>query len=99
MTDAFQHAELLAEAVDAGLRDRAAMAGALAEYQRRRDAAVLPMYEFTCARAGLEPPSPQMLELLGALRDDPDRTARFLGVFAGTVPVQEFFGAPAPAAA
>jgi 2-polyprenyl-6-methoxyphenol hydroxylase-like FAD-dependent oxidoreductase len=99
MTDAFQHAERLTDAIDIGLRDPAAMTGALADYQRRRDASVMAMYEFTCAQTGFEPPSPQMQELIGALRDDPDGTDRFLSVFAGTVPVQEFFAAADPAAA
>jgi 2-polyprenyl-6-methoxyphenol hydroxylase-like FAD-dependent oxidoreductase len=98
MTDAFHHAELLADALDAGLRGERALDDALADYQRRRDAAVLPMYEFTCTRAGLEPAPPEMAALLGALRDDPAATARFFGVFAGIVPVQEFFGPPAQAA-
>jgi 2-polyprenyl-6-methoxyphenol hydroxylase-like FAD-dependent oxidoreductase len=98
MTDAFHHAELLADALDAGLRGECALDDPLADYQRRRDAAVLPMYEFTCARAGLEPAPLPMQALLGALRDDPTATERFFGVFAGTVPVQEFFGPPAQAA-
>jgi len=98
MTDAFHHAELLAEAVEAGLRGERDLAEALADYQRRRDAAVLPMYEFTWARAGLEPPPPEMRALLGALRDDPVQAERFFGVFAGTVAVQDFFAAAAPAA-
>ncbi len=56
------------------------------------------VYEFTCARAGLEPAPLQMQGLLGALRDDPTATERFFGVFAGTLPVQEFVGPPAQAA-
>jgi hypothetical protein len=61
---------------------------------------VRPMYEFTCARAGLQPapPQTQTQALLGALRDDPTATERFFGVFAGTVPVEDFFPAAAPAA-
>jgi flavin-dependent dehydrogenase len=98
ITDAFHHAELLAEALDAGLRGERALDQALAGYQRRRDAAVRPMYEFTCARAGLQPAPPQTQALLGALRDDPTATERFFGVFAGTVPVEDFFPAASPAA-
>jgi 2-polyprenyl-6-methoxyphenol hydroxylase-like FAD-dependent oxidoreductase len=47
MTDAFRDAELLAEAIDAGFSGRQPLTKALADYQRRRDAAVLPMYEYT----------------------------------------------------
>ena len=99
ITDAFQHAELLADALDAGLRGHRPLDEALADYERQRNEAVMPMYEFTCARSGLEQPTPQEQELLGVLRDDQAQTERFLGVFAGTVPVQDFFGAPIPEAA
>jgi hypothetical protein len=51
----------------------------------------MPMYEFTYATSALEPPTPQEAELFEAMRDDPALTERFLGVFAGTVPVQDFF--------
>lgn len=52
----------------------------------------MPMYEFTCQLAALDPPTAEELELFTAMRDDPALTNRFLGVFAGTVPVQDFFG-------
>jgi hypothetical protein len=57
------------------------------------------MYEFTWQRAALEPPDPQMQELMLALRTDPGRTERFFGVFTGTVSVTDFFGPPAQQAA
>ena len=95
ITDAFHHAEMLADAVDTGLRDPQAMHAALTGYEQRRNDAVLTMYEFTCRRAALEPPAPQMQQLLIALRDDPARVQRFLGVFTGSVPVTDFFGSPA----
>jgi flavin-dependent dehydrogenase len=47
MTDAFRDAELLAEVIDAGFSGRQPLTEALADYQRRRDAVVLPMYEYT----------------------------------------------------
>lgn len=67
------------------------MDDALAGYERRRNDAVMPMYEFTHARSGLEPPTPQMQQMFAAMRDDQALTERFFGVFAGTVPVQDFF--------
>jgi flavin-dependent dehydrogenase len=91
ITDAFHHAELLADALDGGLRPRRPFDDALAEYERQRNAAVMPMYEFTYATSALEPPSSQEEELFAAMRDDPALAGRFFGVFAGTVPVQEFF--------
>src|SRR6266542_4199608 len=47
ISDAFRDAELLAEAVGAGLGGGEPLARALAGYQRQRDSAVLPMYEHT----------------------------------------------------
>lgn len=98
ITDAFAHAELVAEAVHDGLTGRRDLAGALADYEQERNAAVLPMYEFTYAQAGLEPPPPEVEGLLTAMRGDAELTSRFLGVFAGSVAVQDFFGPPAVAA-
>jgi 2-polyprenyl-6-methoxyphenol hydroxylase-like FAD-dependent oxidoreductase len=91
MGDALRDAELLAEALDAGFSGRRPLHAALAHYQRRRDEQAMPMYEFTCQLAALEPPPPQMQELFGALRYNQAETDRFLGAFGGTVSVQEFF--------
>jgi hypothetical protein len=54
------------------------------------------MYEFTDATAALQPPTPQSQALFASFREDRAQFERFLGVFAGTVPVQAFFPAPAP---
>ena len=89
--DAFRDAELLAGAIDEGLRGHRPLDDALAGYERRRNEAALPLYDFTHELAGLEPPAPEMQALFGALRDDPERTSRFFGVIAGTVPMAEFF--------
>ena len=63
----------------------------MAEYEQRRNEAVLPMYEHTYQVATLEPPSPQMQQLFAALRYDQEQTNRFFGTMAGTVPIAEFF--------
>jgi hypothetical protein len=63
----------------------------MAEYERRRNEAALPVYEFTCQLATLEPPPPEMQQLFAALRHHQEQTNRFFGVMAGTVPVAEFF--------
>ncbi len=91
ISDAFRDAELLAEAIDAGFSGRRPLEDALAEYERWRNEASLPIYEFTCQLAMLEPPPPEMQQLFAALRHDREQTNRFFGVMAGTVPVQEFF--------
>jgi 2-polyprenyl-6-methoxyphenol hydroxylase-like FAD-dependent oxidoreductase len=107
ISDAFRDADLLAAAVDAGFSGRQPPSEALAEYERQRNAHVLPMYEFTCQLASFEPPSPEMQHLFGAVYGNQAETNRLLGTIAGTVPIPEFFspenigrilaaGSPAP---
>ena len=91
ISDAFRDAQLLSEAIDAGLAGRQPLAGALADYQRQRDEAAAAMYELTCQRASLEPPPPQMTRLITALNGNQHDTDQFIGVIAGTVPIPEFF--------
>jgi flavin-dependent dehydrogenase len=91
ITDAFRDAELLVEAVDAGLSGKRPIDEALTEYEERRNDAAFPIYEFTCQLAALEPPPPEMQQLFAALRHDQHQTNRFFGVMAGTVPVAEYF--------
>jgi flavin-dependent dehydrogenase len=91
ISDAFRDAEFVAESVDAGLSGRQPIEEAMAAYEQRRNEAALPIREFTCHLAMLEPPPPEMQQLFAALRRNPKETDRFMGVMAGTVPVPEFF--------
>ena len=91
ITDAFRDAELVAEAIDAGLSGCRALEEALTDYERRRNEAVLPMYELNCQLASLEPPSPEMQQFFAALHGNQAETDRLLGTIAGTVPIPEFF--------
>lgn len=91
ITNSFSHAEMLAEALDEGFSGRRLIAEALADYERRRNEEVLPMFEQTCRLASLEPLPAEMLHLINALRGDQTQTGRFLGTVTGTVPIQEFF--------
>ena len=49
------------------------------------------MYEMTFGFATLEPPPPEMQQVLGALIGNQEATNDFVSVQAGTLPVQEFF--------
>ena len=91
MTDAFRDAELLATAIDAGLSGMDRLSAALAGYERARNAAAGPMYDFTLRLSCLEPPPPEQQQLLASLRDDPEGTAQFLGLLAGSVAIPQFF--------
>jgi flavin-dependent dehydrogenase len=92
--DAFRDAELLADAIDAGLSGRAPLARALAGYEQRRNELSAHGFQATIDFAQLAPPPPPMQQLFAALRYSPDDRDRLFGTFAGTVPGGEFF-APA----
>jgi 2-polyprenyl-6-methoxyphenol hydroxylase-like FAD-dependent oxidoreductase len=92
ITDAFRDAELVAEAIDAGLTGRRSLDDALSDYERQRNEEALPIYELTHQFASLEPPTTEQQALFGALRADQGQTDRFFGAIAGTVPVADFFG-------
>jgi flavin-dependent dehydrogenase len=91
ITDAFGSAEWLAEAIDAGLSGRQPLEEALAAYEQTRNTAELPYFDLTTQLAALEPPPPEVQQLLEALRENPEQRSRFFGMLAHTVPVPEFF--------
>jgi 2-polyprenyl-6-methoxyphenol hydroxylase-like FAD-dependent oxidoreductase len=91
ISDAFRDAEAMAEALDDVFSGRETFDERLARYQRERDEAAMPMFELTCDFATLEPPKPELQELLAAMVGNRDAMDGFAGVFAGTVPVPEFF--------
>ena len=63
----------------------------MAEYQRARDARVKAMYEFTCQLATLEPPPPEMQQLLAAAHGNRRAMDGFARMNAGTISPAEFF--------
>jgi 2-polyprenyl-6-methoxyphenol hydroxylase-like FAD-dependent oxidoreductase len=91
ITDAFAGAELLAEALHHGLSGAQPMETALAAYEQRRNQAELPYFELTTQLAALEPPPPEIQQVLERLQNNPGQRSRFFGVLAHTVPVTEFF--------
>jgi hypothetical protein len=52
---------------------------------------VLPIYEFTTQLATLEPPPPEMQQLLAAMQGNQEAMDGFVSVTAGTVSPMEFF--------
>ncbi len=91
ISDAFRDAELLSEAIDEGFSGRQPLEEALVGYEGQRNEASMPMYEFTCQMTALQPPPPEMQQLLGALAGNQAETDQFLGVIAGTTPIPQFF--------
>lgn len=96
IADAFRDAELLAGAIDAGLSGERPLDDALADYEQHRNASALASHEFTTRLASLEAPGPELTAVLRSMQDSPERTDRFLGLLAGSVPVSEFFDFFAP---
>jgi hypothetical protein len=64
----------------------------MGEYQAKRDERVLSMYEFTCELATLEPPPPEMQQLLGAAHGNQWAMDAFARLNAGAMSPAEFFG-------
>jgi flavin-dependent dehydrogenase len=91
ISDAFRSANWLADAVHAAFSGARPLNEALAEYHRIRDEHLMPMYEFTCGLAQLEPPPPPIQALHMALRGNQAETDRFFGTLAGTVSIPEFY--------
>jgi 2-polyprenyl-6-methoxyphenol hydroxylase-like FAD-dependent oxidoreductase len=89
--DAFRDAELCAAALDETYSGARPFDDAMREYQATRDAQVLPLYELTCQMATLEPPPPEMQELLGAMHGNQEAMDGFARVVAGATSAAEFF--------
>jgi choline dehydrogenase-like flavoprotein len=58
---------------------------AMREYQRDRDEHVLPMYEFTCQLAAMEPPPPEMQQVLASKQGNQKAMDAFAQMNAGTI--------------
>ena len=91
--DAFRDAELCASALDETFSGARHFDVAMGGYRAARDAQVLPMYEFTCQLATLEPPPPEMQHLLAAMHGNQDAMDGFARTVAGVISPAEFFSA------
>jgi hypothetical protein len=89
--DAFRGADLLSEAIEDGFSGSRYLNAALARFERRRNEAVMPMYERICERARLEPFPPELIALFRILRHNRSEADRFFGTDAGTVSITELF--------
>jgi 2-polyprenyl-6-methoxyphenol hydroxylase-like FAD-dependent oxidoreductase len=89
ITNAFRDAELLADAIVAGLGGARPLQDALAEHRRRRDQSIRPMYDFTVRLAEFARRPVDRL-LLASLAGRPAEIDQFLGAFAGLVPIDQY---------
>ena len=91
INDAFRDAELVAGALDDAFSGRRSYEEGMSDYQRTRDREAQPVYEFTDDFARLEPPPPELQQLLGAMSGNQDAMDAFVSVQASTLPAPEFF--------
>ena len=94
MQDAFRDAELCATALHDALSGARPYDVAMKDYQTARDAAVLPIFEFTTEIATLQPPSPELATLLGAMPGDQEAMDGFCRMAAGVDSPADFFAEP-----
>jgi 2-polyprenyl-6-methoxyphenol hydroxylase-like FAD-dependent oxidoreductase len=89
--DAFRDAELCVRALDEACSGRRPFQEAMADYQAMRDEHVMPMYELTAELASLEPPPPELQQILEAAHGNQDAMDGFARVNAGVTSPAEFF--------
>jgi 2-polyprenyl-6-methoxyphenol hydroxylase-like FAD-dependent oxidoreductase len=92
ITDAFLDAEELARALDQGLSERMDIAAALADYQARRDARAMPVYQMTLGIASLQPPDEQMVQMVSAIAGRQPAMDAFARLNSGVLTQAEFLG-------
>jgi gluconate kinase len=63
----------------------------MSAWQQERHNHVMPMYEFTSQLATLEPPPPEMQQLLAAVRGNQEAMDGFVSVVSGAVSPTDFF--------
>ena len=91
ISDAFRDAELCVTALDESFSGTRPFDVAMGAYQSKRDAQVLPTYEFTCQFASFQPPPPELQQLLGAMPGNQEAMDGFAQVFAGLRSPADFF--------
>ena len=91
INDAFRDAELVAGALDDAFSGRRSYEEGMSDYQQTRDREALPVYEFTDDFAQLQPPPPEMQQLIGAMHGNQEAMDGFVSVQAATLPAPEFF--------
>ncbi len=90
ISNAFRDAESVTAAIAEARSAGRPLDAHLADYQRRRDAAAIPMYEFTARLAELRS-SPAATLLYDAVADRPRELDRLVGVFAGIESPKRYF--------
>ena len=91
MSDAFYDAERCVAALDAALSGARPFDEAMSEREQARDRHAMPIYEFTTQLATLEPPPPELQQLLGGIVGNQPAVDEFVSLTAGTLSPAVFF--------
>lgn len=91
ISDAFRDAERCASALHDTLSGVRQFDEAMADYQAARDERAQAMYELTAQFASLEPPPPELQQVLSAVARSQAAMDEFARVIAGATPPDEFF--------
>ncbi|MFQ6029851.1 MAG: NAD(P)/FAD-dependent oxidoreductase, partial [Dehalococcoidia bacterium] len=91
VSDAFRDADLLAEAIDAGMSGSRPLPESLAEHETRRNELAMPDYQQNTRSASFAPAPPEMVQLLTALQNNQEDTNKFFLAREGIIPPGEFF--------
>lgn len=91
INDAWRDAELVAGALDDYFSGRRSFDDGMADYQRTRDEAAMPVYDFTWDIAQMQPPPPDQQQLFGAIAGNQEAMDGFVSVQANTLPAPQFF--------
>jgi 2-polyprenyl-6-methoxyphenol hydroxylase-like FAD-dependent oxidoreductase len=91
ITDAFLDAERCAKAIDMWLGEGKPFADVMSAWHQERDAKAMPTYDFTAQLATLEPPPPELEQLLGAVHGNQNAMDDFVSVIAGVTSPADFF--------
>ncbi|HET6775223.1 MAG TPA: NAD(P)/FAD-dependent oxidoreductase [Acidimicrobiales bacterium] len=91
ISDAFADAERCAASLDDVFSGRRTFDDAMTAFHAARDEAAMAIYEFTTQLATLEPPPPEVQQLLGAIHGHQPAMDAFASVVAGTLSPAELF--------
>lgn len=89
--DALRDADLLAEAIDAGLSGRQPLDAAMESYEQRRNAATMADFRLNLDLAQFKPPDAAQRRLRQVLRGNQEATRRFLMAREDMIPRETFF--------
>jgi flavin-dependent dehydrogenase len=89
--DAFRDAESISKALNDVWSGTQTFDAAMAAHHENRDRQVMPIYQFTSDMAMLEPPPPEMQQLIGQIHGNQAAMDAFVSVNAATISPADFF--------